>query len=62
MPRPEPHGKFQSSLGRHLHKRQIGREGKMLSGSSWALLVLDLIGGGALAVALIYVAARRHLR
>jgi hypothetical protein len=34
----------------------------MLSTSSWALVVLDLIGGGALAAALIYVAARRHLR
>ena len=32
----------------------------MLSASSWALVVLDLIGG-ALAAALIYVAARRHL-
>jgi hypothetical protein len=33
----------------------------MLSGS-WALVVLDLIGGGALAAALIYVVARRRLR
>jgi hypothetical protein len=34
----------------------------MLSASSWGLLVLDLIGGGALAAALIYMAARHHLR
>lgn len=34
----------------------------MLSGSPWALAVLDLIGGGALTVALIYVAVRRLLR
>ena len=34
----------------------------MLSASSWALVVLDLIGGGALAAALIYVAARLRLR
>jgi hypothetical protein len=34
----------------------------MLGGSLWALIVLDLIGGGALAAALIYVAARRRLR
>jgi hypothetical protein len=31
----------------------------MLGGSPWALFVLDLIGGGALATALIYVATRR---
>ena len=34
----------------------------MLSAPSWALVVLDLIGGGALAAALIYVAARGRLR
>jgi hypothetical protein len=34
----------------------------MLSGSPWALVVLDLIGGGALAAALIYTVVRRRLR
>lgn len=58
----KPHGRFQSSLSRHAHKWRIGREGNMLGGSPWALIVLDLIGGGALAAALVYVAARRHLR
>lgn len=34
----------------------------MLGGSPLALVMLDLIGGGALTAALIYVAARRRLR
>ena len=33
----------------------------MLIGS-WVLVMLDVIGGGALAAALIYVAVRRRLR
>jgi hypothetical protein len=28
----------------------------------WALLILDLVGGGALVTALIYVVSRRKLR
>jgi len=58
----KPNSRFQSSLSHYAHNRHIGREGNLLGGSPWALIVLDLIGGGALAAALIYVAARRHLR